>query len=82
VWAVLVFGVLLGPQSLYSGPEGSMTELEEMRARVIKLEARVARLKKRLLKKKKYEAGYLQATSATPQLRDLIDQKDRAVLED
>lgn len=57
-------------------------ETEQLRAQIAKLEAQVARLKKRLLKKKKYEAGYLQATSATPQLRDLIDQKDRAVLED
>ena len=59
-----------------------MTEVEQLRARVAKLEAQVARLKKRLLSKKKYEAGYLKATSATPQLTEYIDQKDRAVLED
>lgn len=62
-----------------------MTESEEiadLKVKLTKRDAQVARLKKRLLAKMKYEKGYLQATSTTPQLVYHIEQKDLAALKE
>lgn len=62
-----------------------MTQTEEiasLKAKLARRDARIERLKTRLRTKIKYEKGYLQATSATPQLRLSIELKDNAVLEE
>ena len=60
-----------------------MTELEnKQQATIEKLERKIKRLEKRLIEKKKYELGYLMAATATPQLIEKIEAKDRAALAD
>lgn len=69
-------------QELLGEYVGKLTEIEELKALLLKRDGQIARLKKRLRTKMKYEAGYLKATSTTPQLIHHIEQKDLAVLEE
>lgn len=55
--------------------------IADLTEKLTKAQAQIARLKKRLQTKMKYEKGYLQAASATPQLVHHIEQKDLAALE-
>lgn len=59
-----------------------MEEIASLKAKLGRRDAQLERLKTRLREKIKYEKGYMQATSMTPQMVWKIEQKDLAVLEE